>query len=397
MKEFYAGIDIGSQTHHLVLLDEGENILMDKKVNQNIVEIRKTILALANYNEEDKSRVRVAMEGKNGYCRPFDSMLLDEGIEVFNVDNLKLKRFKDVFQGEWKTDQRDARMLAKILKLKDNMNDTKEKAFNRIDKYDLEIERLKILSRHYQTLTNERVRLLSRVKKEITEICPEFLDIVKNYKSGKVLNLLKKFPDFSKFKKLHKYRLVKIKGIGESWAEKHSERLRNIECIPELARLYAGIIQSNVKRILEINKEQTEIMTVLENEGEKIKEVRLLKSIPGVGTNIACRLVGEIGNIKRFGNESKLASYCGVACSEHSSGKMQVARMSFKCNRICKNAMTQLSGNVIRFIPESRKYYDKKRAEGKRYNHALRCVGRQMIRVIYKMLKEERDYIVKKI
>jgi transposase len=323
-------------------------------------------------------------------------MLLDEGIEVFNVDNLKLKRFKDVFQGEWKTDQRDARMLAKILKVKDSMDDTREKAFNRIDKYDLEKERLKILSRHYETLTHERVRLLSRLKKEITEICPEFLDIV-NYKSGKALNILKKFPDFSRYKKLHKYRLVKMKGIGESWAEKHCESLRSIECTPELAKLYAGIIQSNVKRILEIKKEQSEIMDVLEKESEKIQEVRLLKSIPGVGTNIACRLLGEIGNIERFGNESKLASYCGVACSEHSSGKMQVARMSFKCNRICKNAMTQLSGNVIRFIPESKKYYDKKRAEGKRYNHALRCVGRQMIRVIYKMLKEDREYIVKNI
>jgi hypothetical protein len=40
-------------------------------------------------------------------------------------------------------------------------------------------------------------------------------------------------------------------------------------------------------------------------------------------------------------------------------------------------------------------YYEKKRAEGKEHNHALRCLARQLIKVIFKMLKEDRDYIVK--
>jgi len=39
--------------------------------------------------------------------------------------------------------------------------------------------------------------------------------------------------------------------------------------------------------------------------------------------------------------------------------------------------------------------YDKKRSEGKEHNHALRCLARHLIKVIFKLLKENRDYVIK--
>ena len=46
-------------------------------------------------------------------------------------------------------------------------------------------------------------------------------------------------------------------------------------------------------------------------------------------------------------------------------------------------------------VPESQQYYDKKRAEGKSHNQAIRALGRHLCRVIYKLLKEERDYEIR--
>ncbi len=37
-------------------------------------------------------------------------------------------------------------------------------------------------------------------------------------------------------------------------------------------------------------------------------------------------------------------------------------------------------------------YYEKKRAEGKRHNQAIRALGRHICRVIFKMLSQERPY-----
>jgi hypothetical protein len=46
-------------------------------------------------------------------------------------------------------------------------------------------------------------------------------------------------------------------------------------------------------------------------------------------------------------------------------------------------------------VPESKKFYEKKRAEGKKHNQAIRALGRHLCRVIFKMLKEEREYEIR--
>jgi len=47
-----------------------------------------------------------------------------------------------------------------------------------------------------------------------------------------------------------------------------------------------------------------------------------------------------------------------------------------------------------KYVPQSQKYYDKKRTEGKKHNQAVRALGRHLCRVIFKMLKENRGYFL---
>ena len=44
-------------------------------------------------------RVAVAMEGYNGHARPLDSLVMERAWRLYNVNNLKLARFKEVFPG----------------------------------------------------------------------------------------------------------------------------------------------------------------------------------------------------------------------------------------------------------------------------------------------------------
>ncbi len=43
-------------------------------------------------------------------------------------------------------------------------------------------------------------------------------------------------------------------------------------------------------------------------------------------------------------------------------------------------------------VEQSERYYEKKRAEGKRHNQAIRALGRHLCRVIFKMLSQHRPY-----
>jgi hypothetical protein len=91
-----------------------------------------------------------------------------------------------------------------------------------------------------------------------------------------------------------------------------------------------------------------------------------------------------------------LAIYGGIACVNHDSGKVTKAKAVYKANKICKQTLITMAGCSIRFSPQCKVYYLKKRTEGKSHNHTLRCLARQLIKVIYRMLTEDRDYIIRK-
>jgi len=40
--------------------------------------------------------VAVAMEGFNGWTRPLDSMVRQRGYRLYNINNLKLARFREI-------------------------------------------------------------------------------------------------------------------------------------------------------------------------------------------------------------------------------------------------------------------------------------------------------------
>jgi transposase len=394
LKKLLGGIDIGSEEHHVIIMNDKEKILYDRKIAHKFSKFYEAIEEIREIEGREKVTVEFAMEGKNGYGAPFDRILIEKGFTLYNVDNLKLRRFKDVFGAEWRNDRRDARMLAKMLKLRGHVDTEKEKAFIEVGKVPLINEKLKILSRHQQSLINENIRLQNRFRKRLLEICPDILEFG-DMDSKKLLRLLIKYPDFTKYKKLSMEALLKIKMIGKKQASFMLEGLRNIQCFEELAETYKTIISSSARRLLEL-KEEIEMLDVkLEEIGENSAEVKRLKSMSGVGTKLSSRLIGEIGDISRFEQEGQLAIYTGIACVDDDSGKSKKTKAVYKANKICKATMINIAGCTIRYIPESRAYYDKKRAEGKEHNHAVRCLARQLIKVIFKMLKEDRDYVMK--
>jgi len=395
MKRLSGGIDVGSGSHHIIIIDEEDNFLYNQKVDHKLNEFTESINLFKQIEKQEGGKISFALEGKNGYSAPLDRILLDQGFTLYNVDNLKLKRFREAFAGEWRDDERDALMLSKMLKLKDYINSEREKVFIKIEKPSLVSESLKLLSRHQQTLINEKVRLVNRLGKKLLEVCPQILELGK-LKNKKTIAILARYPDFSKYKRITLKSLLKIKGIGKIQAPFLLKRLNHIEYMSGLTDIYKTIILSYAQRILELQREIKDIDKKLDEIGEKSKEVKHLKTIPGVATKLASRLVGEIGDINRFPSEKQLAIYCGVACVDNNSGKVIKAKAVYKANKICKQTLITMAGCSIRSIHQCKAYYLKKRTEGKNHNHALRCMARQLIKVIYKMLTEDREYIVRK-
>jgi transposase len=118
----------------------------------------------------------------------------------------------------------------------------------------------------------------------------------------------------------------------------------------------------------------------------------ILDSIPGFGRICSAELAGEIGTIERFRSDASLGLYVGMSNLDNSSGKIQGSKAPKHVKTRAKAAMMIGVDRHRKSVPESQRYYEKKRAQGKTHNQAIRALGRHLCRVIYKLLKEERDY-----
>src|SRR5207302_4223446 len=122
---------------------------------------------------------------------------------------------------------------------------------------------------------------------------------------------------------------------------------------------------------------------------------KVLLSIPGFGTICTAELAGEIGTIERFSKEGSLALYLWMSTLDNSSGKYQGSIQPKHVNTRAKAAMMVALDRHRKYAPESQRYYEKKRSEGKKHNQAIRALGRHLCRIIYKLLKEEREYEIR--
>jgi transposase len=117
-----------------------------------------------------------------------------------------------------------------------------------------------------------------------------------------------------------------------------------------------------------------------------------IRSLPGFGPTCSAELAGEIGTAARFASESSLALYLGMAALDHSSGTHIGSKTPRQVNTHAKAAMMIAVDRHRKQVPASLRYYQKKRAEGKAHNQAIRALGRHLVRVIWALIRDKRDY-----
>ena len=89
MKRLSGGIDIGGDFHHMIILDEQEQVLYQKKLAHNLGEMKQTMKELTCLEKKEKAKLSFAIEGKNGYSNPLDRLLFLEGFTLYNVRETK--------------------------------------------------------------------------------------------------------------------------------------------------------------------------------------------------------------------------------------------------------------------------------------------------------------------
>jgi transposase len=115
-----------------------------------------------------------------------------------------------------------------------------------------------------------------------------------------------------------------------------------------------------------------------------------LVALFGVGPVLAAKLLGEVGDVRRFPTKHQFAAHTGTAPLEASSGQVTRHRLSRAGDRKLNHALHLMAIVQVRHPTAGRAYYRRKRAEGKSSKEALRCLKRRLSDAVYRCLLADR-------
>jgi transposase len=113
-----------------------------------------------------------------------------------------------------------------------------------------------------------------------------------------------------------------------------------------------------------------------------------LLALPGVGVMTAAKLVAETGDVRRFRSADAFAALAGVAPIAASSGQTQRMRLNRGGNRQLNRALYTIATVQAMRHPPAKVYLARKAAEGKTRRDAIRALKRQLVRTVFRLLRE---------
>jgi transposase len=111
-----------------------------------------------------------------------------------------------------------------------------------------------------------------------------------------------------------------------------------------------------------------------------------LVALFGVGPVLAAKVLGEVGDVRRFPTKHHFAAHTGTAPLEASSGQVIRHRLSRAGDRKLNHALHLIAIVQVRHPTAGQAYYRRKRAEGKAPKEALRCLKRRLSDAVYRSL-----------
>jgi transposase len=169
-------------------------------------------------------------------------------------------------------------------------------------------------------------------------------------------------------------RAIQLERVGR-WLARREQTVQ-----VRIARDLVGRCRSLGRAIGELERELATLTT---------QTAPALLELPGCGALTAAKLLCEIGPIERFRTDAQLARHGGVAPLEASSGRTRRHRLDRGGNRQLNCALHRIAVTQARMHPPARAYLERKQTEGKSRREAIRCLKRQLARVVFNTLRNE--------
>ena len=340
MAKVFIGVDPHTLSATIEVVDKNETVLTTGRFDTDkagYAAMRKTV---SRWSE------RVwAVEGSNGAGRLLAQRLVADGEQVVDVPAKLSARARLLDTGHnRKTDAHDAHAVAVVA--------VRTKGL-RVLAYDVELEALRMLADRREELTRARVQTVNRLQRLLSELTPG--------KAKKDITALQA-----------KAILASVR--PRDLAGKTRRRLA-AEQLTELI-----VVEKKIKTITK------ELKAMVLARGSRLMD------LPGVGPVVAARILADVGDVARFADRNRFASWTGTAPLDASSGEQVRHRLSRAGNRKINHMLHIAGATQVRLETPGRVYYRRKHAAGKTRMEAMRCLKRRISDAVYRQFGRRRPH-----
>uniref|UniRef100_UPI0039F46DE4 transposase n=1 Tax=Streptomyces sp. KLOTTS4A1 TaxID=3390996 RepID=UPI0039F46DE4 len=244
----------------------------------------------------------------------------------------------------------------------------------------------------------DRTRRINRLRGQLTSIFPA-LERVLDLGNVGPLVLLTGFQIPAALRRTGRKRL-------EAWLR--NRKVRGAEALAEAAleaadrqhtalpgeKITAQVIHTLAKEVMGLNEQLTEIDKLIAARFREHDLAEVIESMPGIGPLMGAEfLAATAGDMNRYGSADRLASLAGVAPVPRDSGNVSGnLHRPRRYHRGLQRVFYTSALISIRNCDASRRFYERKRAEGKRHVQAVLALARRRVNVMWALIRDGRCY-----
>jgi transposase len=334
MEQVIIGVDPHKLSATIEVVDKQERLLGSGRFTTD----QAGYTAMRNYTKAWPNRVW-AVEGANGAGRPLAQRLVEAGQQVVDVPAKLAARVRLFDTGHnRKTDALDAHSIAIVA--------VRTKGLRALA-VDGGLEALRMLTDRRDELAHLRVQTVNRLQRLLSELIPG-----------------QRKKDLSALQAKAMLATVRPRDIAG--------KTRRRMAAEELADLV--VVDAKLKKI------KAELKAMVIARGSTLLQIH------GIGPSGAARTLADVGDITRFADRNRFASWTGTAPLDASSGEQIRHRLSRAGNRRMNHVLHMAAIVQLRNDTEGRAYFRRKVAAGKTRMEALRCLKRRLSDVLYRRL-----------
>ena len=382
----WAGVDVGKGHHWVCLIDEAGTTLWSSRVANDEGAILKAIgVVLARAQQ-----VRWAVDVTGTMSALLLALLAAHGQRVTYVPGRTVNRMTVAYQGEAKTDARDAYVIAETVRHRGDLHE--------VDVPTALVSELRLLVAHRSDLVADRVRIINRLRDVLTGYFPALERAFDFAHSRGAVVLLTGYQTPAAIRARGQSRLQawlarrKVRSAAQIAADALAAAQTQHTSVPAEA-VAASIVADLATQLLAIDARISDLTERVTTTFRSHPQAEIIESLPGMGPILGAELIAAAGDLNGYPDAGRLASAAGLVPVPRDSGRRtgnlhRPMRYSRKLRRVF---YLSAAASMMREGP-NRDFYLKKRAQGLKHVQALIALARRRVDVLWALLRDNRVF-----